>query len=166
MAGLPRIVVPRHDTNGVLNRDVLAAGWHCARAELAERTPETNELLMSDTKEVPGVVKVSEGAAKSLPNPAQVGDVNIAPTTTAAGDLVTAGQRKINLIWETTQAIIAVLVTAATLWVSAQLALRDSPETAAFLLLSNAFFLVVTAYVVRTNHSKTGGVAEEQRRGE
>lgn len=94
----------------------------------------------------------------SQPEPPKVGDKNIAPTTTEAEDLVTHGQRKINLIWEITQAIIAVLVTAATLWVAANLALKDKPETAAFLLLSNAFFLVVTAYLVRTNHSKVGGV--------
>lgn len=98
---------------------------------------------------------VESGAA---PEPPKVGDKNIAPNTTAADDLVTHGQRKINLIWETTQAIIAIMVTAATLFVSAKLALKDNPETAAFLLLSNAFFLVVTAYIVRTNHSKVGGV--------
>lgn len=98
--------------------------------------------------------------------PAQVGDKNIAPNTTAADDLVTHGQRKINLIWEVTQAVISIMVTGATLWVSARLALQEKAETAAFLLLSNAFFLVITAYIVRTNHSKTGGVPAEKRRGE
>lgn len=98
--------------------------------------------------------------------PPQVGDLNKAPTTTAAEDLVTHGQRKINLIWEITQAIIAVMVTGATLWVSSNLALKDNPETAAFLLLSNSFFLVVTAYLVRTNHTKQGGVGEDRHRGE
>lgn len=92
--------------------------------------------------------------------PAQVGDVNTAPTTTAAEDLIVVGQRRINLIWEVTQGIIAVMVTAATLYVAGMLALDGNGQTAAFLLLSNAFFVVVTTYIVRTNHQKTGGVGK------
>lgn len=91
--------------------------------------------------------------------------MNIAPTTTAAHDLATQGQRKINLIWESTQAIVAIVVTGATLYVASSLALKDNAEAAAFLLLSNAFFVVVQAYLIRTNHSRQGGV-EPQRRGE
>lgn len=52
------------------------------------------------------------------------------------------------LIWETTQAVIAIIVTGATLYVAAVLALNSS-ETAAFLLLSNAFFLVIGFYFSR-----------------
>jgi hypothetical protein len=100
------------------------------------------------------------------PTLAKVGDKNIAPRTTAEQDVVTAGQRKINLLWETTQTIVAVIVTIATLFVSARLALADKPDTAAFLLLSNAFFVVISTYLTRTNHTKTGGVAEDKHRGE
>lgn len=98
-----------------------------------------------------------------------MGDGNIAPTTTAAQDLVTSGQRKINLIWEITQALVAIVVTVSTLYVAAKLALAEKPETAAFLLLSNAFFVVISTYLTRTNHTKTGGVGakdDEKRRGE
>jgi len=35
----------------------------------------------------------------------------IAPKTTTQEDLTTAGQRRINIIWEVTQAIIAVAIT-------------------------------------------------------
>lgn len=112
---------------------------------------------MSDTKEVPGVVKVS-ATSPNPPESAQVGDKNVAPTTTEAQDLVTAGQRKINLLWEWTQASLAVIVTATTLFVAAKMALTGEKNEAAFLLLSNAFFSVISVYLTRTNHTKTGGV--------
>jgi hypothetical protein len=62
------------------------------------------------------------------------------------------GQRKINLIWELTQAVIALLVTATTLYASAV-----EPNGG---LLSNGFFLVIGFYFGRTNHSRTGSVGE------
>lgn len=68
------------------------------------------------------------------------------------------GQRRINLIWEFTQASIAVGVTIATLWASTSLTLRGDAGEAAFLLLSNSFFLVIGFYFGRTNHQKIGGV--------
>lgn len=72
--------------------------------------------------------------------------------------LRTQGQRRINLVWEVTQALIAIGVTGATLYVSATLALRGEKAEAAVLLLSNSFFLVVGFYFGRTNHTKIGGV--------
>lgn len=73
-------------------------------------------------------------------------------------DLTHAGQRKINLIWELTQALIAILVTATTLVVAAALAMRGETLIAAFIFLSNAFSLVIGFYFSRTNHTKIGGV--------
>ncbi len=81
-----------------------------------------------------------------------------APTTTSEQDRKTASQRRVNIIWESTQSLIAIWVTGATLYVSAMLALKDNGQTAAFLLLSNAFFLVIGFYFGRTNHQRTGGV--------
>jgi hypothetical protein len=78
--------------------------------------------------------------------------------TTAEQDRKTAGQRHINLIWEITQATIALSVTSMTLYTAAKLALLEPAQTAAFLLLSNAFFLVIGFYFGRTNHSRTGGI--------
>lgn len=69
---------------------------------------------------------------------------------------VTAGQRRINLIWESTQAGIALSTTLTTLVVASLMAGRGDP--AALSLLSNAFFLVIGFYFSRTNHQKTGGV--------
>lgn len=86
--------------------------------------------------------------------PAQVGDLNIAPNTTAAEDLVKAGQRHINRVWEYTQAGVALMVTGGTLFVAGKLALADNADTAAFLLLSNVFFMVMGMYFQRTNHTK------------
>jgi cobalamin synthase len=79
--------------------------------------------------------------------------VNTPPTTTAADDRRTAGQRRVNIIWETTQAIIAVTVTAAVIY--SALVGKES------LLLGNAFTLIIAIYFVRMNHTKIGGVSRE-----
>lgn len=86
-----------------------------------------------------------------------------APTTTAQEDITEHGKRRINFIWEATQSVIALSVTLATLYVAARLAITDHSQTAAFLLLSNAFFLVIGFYFGRTNHTRVGGVAEPTR---
>jgi len=91
---------------------------------------------------------------------------SIAPTTTAEQNRTTAGQRRVNLIWEWTQSAIAVLVTLATLTASIVLTLRSDANVAAFVLLSNAFFLVVGFYFGRTNHQRTGGVGVTKAPGE
>lgn len=85
--------------------------------------------------------------------------VNIPPKTTTEQDRHSYGQRRINLIWEVTQAIIAIIVTMATLFVAASLALRGDGQTAAFLLLSNAFFLVIGFYFSRSNHNRINDTA-------
>lgn len=83
----------------------------------------------------------------------------IAPETTEEQDRQTAGQRRVNILWEVTQAIIAVAVTIGTLIIAGTLVLRGSTDSAtAFLLLSNAFFMIVTSYFQRTNHTRVGGV--------
>lgn len=66
----------------------------------------------------------------------------------------TAGQRRINLIWEFTQGIIAVAITSAKIYCSVNVI--DSPE------LTNAFFLIVSMYFVRTNHHLIGGVGTKE----
>jgi hypothetical protein len=78
------------------------------------------------------------------------GETSREPTTTTQEDLVTAGQRKINLLWECTQALIAMGVTASYIWT--QMMDVDSPG------LANACFLIVGFYFSRTNHSAIGGI--------
>lgn len=72
------------------------------------------------------------------------------PTTTIEQDLTVAGQRRINLIWELTQAGVALIITIAVI-VCAILKL-SSPE------ITNAFFLIVGFYFSRTNHQAIGGI--------
>lgn len=62
----------------------------------------------------------------------------------------TAGQRKVNLVWEVTQALVALLVTGATIYC----AILGKEST----LLGNAFTLIIALYFVRTNHTKVGGI--------
>jgi protein-S-isoprenylcysteine O-methyltransferase Ste14 len=96
-------------------------------------------------------------------------EVSRPPTTTTEQDLRTAGQRQINMIWERTQAGIAIIVVAANIvWVFALLFARDVPTTtlSAAGLLSNAFFLVIGFYFGRTNHARIGDDPRASRAGD
>lgn len=75
---------------------------------------------------------------------------SIAPKTTQQEDITLAGQRRINIIWEVTQAIIAMAITFAV--IAAQLQKIESA------VLNNAFFLIVGFYYSRTNHASIGGI--------
>jgi len=75
------------------------------------------------------------------------------PTTTAQEDRVTAGQRRINLVWEFTQSTIAIGITGAVIYCG--VAQTVSQE------LTNAFFLIVGFYFSRTNHSAIGGTGSK-----
>jgi hypothetical protein len=86
---------------------------------------------------------------------------NISPTTTSEQDLVTLGQRNINLMWETTQRYIAVIVVTTTVGTAAVKALFDMVHNAgtvtagpAFIFLVGAANLVVGFYFGRTNHTR------------
>lgn len=81
--------------------------------------------------------------------------------------LKSAGQRQINLMWETTQKFIAQLVVVCSVIVSSLLSLRSlySTDEATLSLANTALmFLVSTTSIVigfyfgRTNHQRTGGV--------
>jgi len=74
----------------------------------------------------------------------------VAATTTAEEDRKTVAQRRINLIWEMTQAGIAILVSGAAITA----ALKGQVSE----MLGNAFFLVIGFYFGRTNHQRTGGI--------
>lgn len=107
-------------------------------------------------------------APSQTAKPAQVGDLNIAPKTTAEQDTSTRGQRRVNLIWETMQALIAGSVVGCALFVSGRLALmviipeatKEQAATAstAFMLISNMVSLIIGFYFGRTNHTRSGGV--------
>lgn len=80
-----------------------------------------------------------------------------------ANVLTTAGHRRINLIWEVTQAMVAGSVTIATLIVCAWTIIYGKSPDGAFQLLSNVFFLVVGTYFQRTNHTKSSDAADTHR---
>lgn len=69
-------------------------------------------------------------------------------------DLTLSSQRKINAIWEITQAVIAIAITLAVIY--NEINQIQSPN------LINAFFLVVSMYLVRVNHTKIGGTGDKE----
>lgn len=77
---------------------------------------------------------------------------NVSPTTTAEQNLRTASQRKINFVWEYTQAAIALLIVVANVVYVFVILFVPNPPMAA--ILTNAFFLVVGFYFGRTNHAR------------
>lgn len=104
------------------------------------------------------------------PSEAKVGDLNIAPTTTASEDLTKAGQRTINLIWENTQMKVALSVIWAALIVSGTLAIMGKVlgtpdiQLAAIVFLFGVANLVTGFYFGRTNHTRVGGVKDSSER--
>jgi hypothetical protein len=83
--------------------------------------------------------------------------VSLAPTTTSQEDLVTAGQRRINLIWEWTQSIISVSVVLANMIVASYHGMMVTHGEYP-VVLSSSLFLIVGFYFSRTNHAAIGGV--------
>jgi hypothetical protein len=80
------------------------------------------------------------------------------PSTTLQEDLTTAGQRRVNIIWEMTQAAIAVLVVTSNMIVGAAQGLGMTKAENFPTILSSALFLIVGFYFSRTNHAAIGGV--------
>jgi len=83
---------------------------------------------------------------------------SLTPTTTLQEDLVTEGQRRVNLIWEYTQAFIAIVVVITSL-VAAIWAMSRGKEVSAF--LSFIAGNVVGFYFSRTNHQAIGGTGKK-----
>ena len=87
------------------------------------------------------------------------GKVVAAPTTTEEDDRVSAGQRQINLVWESTQRQLALLVIGSAVAVAAYLAIMGDTDakTGAAVFIYGAANLIAGFYFGRTNHTKTGG---------
>jgi len=86
----------------------------------------------------------------------------LAPTTTEQQDLMVAGQRRINLIWEYTQSVVAILVVATNMIVAIIFVMYKLPSNDYPFILSASFFLVVGAYFQRTNHQNVGGIGRKR----
>jgi hypothetical protein len=97
---------------------------------------------------------------------------NLPASTTHEQDRATAGQRRVNIIWEATQASIAVIVTLTGMGVAAYLSAGVGDATdrasavAGFVFLTGIVNLVVGFYFGRTNHARTGGVGGDAVRGD
>lgn len=89
----------------------------------------------------------------------------LAPTTTGEQDRMTAGQRRVNLIWEGTQASIALAVVVVTLFADTKVALGvqeiTTNQLAALMQLNVMMGLVVGFYFSRTNHTAIGGLGSK-----
>src|SRR5688572_14483442 len=87
-----------------------------------------------------------------MANP-QIKDKSLPATTTQQEDTMEsatkAGQRRINIIWEFTQAFIAITITLSVAY--CQINSVEAEE------LYYAFFLIVSMYFIRTNHTLVGG---------
>jgi hypothetical protein len=88
-------------------------------------------------------------------------DAQVEATATGhreADVLSTAGQRRINLIWEATQATIALAVVASNMAGGLYFAFARVPTGDYPAVLSSSLFLVIGFYFSRTNHTAVGGV--------
>lgn len=104
----------------------------------------------------PVPVEVINAAPPQSHMQVQATDPSLPARTTFQQDLTTAGQRQINLIWEWTQAIIALLVVAATM--GCGIVAMFQKEVQIPTIISVAFGTVVGFYFSRTNHEKVGGI--------
>lgn len=90
--------------------------------------------------------------AKPLPDEAR-SEKSMPPTTTLQEDVVTAGQRRINLIWELTQSVVALSITGTVVYTAVK---GISSE-----VVTNAFFLIIGFYFSRSNHTQVGGLGRK-----
>jgi len=82
------------------------------------------------------------------------------PTTTTQQDHVVAGQRKINLVWEYTQAAIAIVVVISNMIAALYNVFTNKDINVPF-ILSSSLFLIVGFYFSRTNHQAIGGTGDK-----
>jgi len=93
-----------------------------------------------------------------VPDPLEPsGQSPLPPTTTHQQDITTAGQRKVNLIWEYTQAVIAIFVVFSTMGTAMYMEIKGKTDQIPT-IFSTAFGMIVGFYFARTNHQAIGGV--------
>lgn len=89
------------------------------------------------------------------------------PTTTIQQEITLAGQRRINLIWEYTQAAIAIIMVLATAAASLKsVFFPGTGDTGVPPALTGFCGLVIGSYFQRTNHMNIGGVGRKATDGE
>ena len=83
--------------------------------------------------------------------------VPLPPRTTVQQDLTVAGQRKVNLIWEYTQAIIAIILVGAFVVTEIRIVFKGGGQEVPAVLAALCG-TVVGSYFQRTNHMNIGGI--------
>jgi hypothetical protein len=88
----------------------------------------------------------------------QTANIPLPSVTTAQQNLTYEGQRKINAIWEYTQASIALLLVGAAVVCGIKICFDPSPGREIPTILSTLGGMVVGSYFQRTNHTAIGGI--------
>jgi hypothetical protein len=94
--------------------------------------------------------------------------LSVSPTTTTQQDLTLSGQRRVNLIWESTQSFLSISVVLANMIVAVYDGLTPTCglntgrcHTDFPVVLSSALFLIIGFYFSRTNHAAIGGIGSK-----
>lgn len=97
--------------------------------------------------------KMKAARTRTISQDRQERHTSLRPTTTVQEDITTAGQRRVNLIWELTQAMVAIIISGA--FIFCEIKRVDS------VALRMAFSLVIGFYFSRTNHQAIGGIGKK-----
>lgn len=125
---------------------IAALGGEVGNPEGATPVAAPQATTTTTTVTAPPPVTVTKGEGTTL-----------APRTTEQEDVVTAGQRRVNLIWESVQGAISLGITGAVIYCQIN---AIQSET-----LNNAFFFVVATYLQRSNHVRIGGIGPKPYEG-
>jgi hypothetical protein len=125
----------------------------------AEKSPQEVHELATEVIE-PERKPARRQKNYSFPDSQRSVHLAVPPTTTEQEDLTTAGQRKVNLIWEYTQAAIAIMIVLTCVIVAAVLAIREQGDKFP-VILSSLVMLVIGFYFSRTNHAAIGGTGKK-----
>lgn len=101
-----------------------------------------------------------------LPETAPVADhvplPPLPPKTTLQEDITTAGQRRVNLIWEFTQSFVTIVVVLANMIVASVNGMHGGSAQDHPVILSSSLFLILGFYYSRTNHAQIGGIGPKK----
>lgn len=120
-------------------------------SELPIRPVEVVSSVPIEVVNIPSRYQTTDSSTRSVPTDAVNAEIA----------LKTENQRKVNLIWETTQQRIAYFSIGIAIGVGAAISfIGDDPgnKIAAFVFLTGQASLITGFYFGRTNHQKTGGV--------
>ncbi|HEV8445438.1 MAG TPA: response regulator [Gemmatimonadaceae bacterium] len=137
----------------IIERHQFEAANRLAHAAETEALEQERRRISGQVDALKGQLGASHPAVQ-----VQAVDPSVPATTTFQQDLTTAGQRQVNLIWERTQSVIALMVVITTMGAGAYGMVRNLQIPT---LMAVAFGTVVGFYFSRTNHAAIGGVGPQ-----